>query len=87
LGQSALRLGTLRDTGYGWWIERLRSNLRRFDAIRLDHFIGFHRYWEIPTRSPSAREGHFVEAPGHDFSAVCAKRWVTCRSSPKIWAS
>jgi len=57
----------LRETGYGWWIERLRSNLRRFDAIRLDHFIGFHRYWEIPTRSPSAREGRFVGVPGHDF--------------------
>ena len=57
----------LRDTGYAWWIERLRSNLRRFDAIRLEHFIGFHRYWEIPTQSPSAREGRFVEAPGHDF--------------------
>jgi 4-alpha-glucanotransferase len=57
----------LRDTGYAWWIERLRGNLRRFDAVRLDHFIGFHRYWEIPTHSPSAREGHFVEVPGHDF--------------------
>lgn len=57
----------LRETGYAWWIERLRANLRRFDAIRLDHFIGFHRYWEIPTHSPSAREGHFVEVPGHDF--------------------
>jgi len=57
----------LRDTGYEWWIERLRGNLRRFDALRLDHFIGFHRYWEIPAHSPSAREGHFVEAPGHDF--------------------
>jgi 4-alpha-glucanotransferase len=57
----------LRDTGYAWWIERLRSNLRRFDAIRLDHFIGFHRYWEIPAHSPSAREGRFVEVPGHDF--------------------
>jgi 4-alpha-glucanotransferase len=57
----------MREDGYGWWIERLRSNLRRFDAIRLDHFIGFHRYWEIPTHSPNAREGHFVEVPGHDF--------------------
>lgn len=57
----------LRETGYAWWIERLRGNLRRFDAIRLDHFIGFHRYWEIPTRSPSAREGRFVEVPGQDF--------------------
>jgi 4-alpha-glucanotransferase len=59
----------LRETGYAWWVERLRSNLRRFDAIRLDHFIGFHRYWQIPTHSPSAREGTFVEVPGQDFFA------------------
>jgi 4-alpha-glucanotransferase len=59
----------LRDTGYAWWIERLRGNLRRFDAIRLDHFIGFQRYWQIPTHSPSAREGQFVDVPGHDFFA------------------
>jgi 4-alpha-glucanotransferase len=57
----------LRETGYAWWIERLRANLRRFDAIRLDHFIGFHRYWEIPSHSPHAREGRFVEVPGFDF--------------------
>lgn len=57
----------LRATGYAWWLERLRSNLRRFDALRLDHFIGFHRYWEIPPHSSNAREGRFVEAPGHDF--------------------
>jgi 4-alpha-glucanotransferase len=57
----------LKDTGYHWWLERLRANLRRFDALRLDHFIGFHRYWEIPVHSSSAREGRFVEAPGHDF--------------------
>lgn len=59
----------LRETGYAWWIERLRGNLRRFDAIRLDHFIGFHRYWEIPPHSPHAREGRFVEVPGYDFFA------------------
>ncbi len=57
----------LRERGYDWWIERLRGNLQRFDVLRLDHFIGFHRYWEIPAHSPSAREGRFVEVPGHDL--------------------
>ena len=57
----------LRERDYDWWIERLRASLNRFDALRLDHFIGFHRYWEIPARSPTAREGRFVEVPGHDF--------------------
>jgi 4-alpha-glucanotransferase len=57
----------LRETGYAWWIGRLRATLERFDAARLDHFIGFHRYWEVPAGSTSARDGQFVEAPGHDF--------------------
>jgi 4-alpha-glucanotransferase len=57
----------LRETGYAWWIARFRATLERFDALRLDHFIGFHRYWEIPAQSPSAREGRFVGVPGDDF--------------------
>jgi 4-alpha-glucanotransferase len=57
----------LRDTGYSWWIDRLKTTLSRFDSLRLDHFIGFHRYWEVPAGASSAKDGHFVEAPGHDF--------------------
>jgi 4-alpha-glucanotransferase len=57
----------LRETGYAWWLDRFRSTLERFDALRLDHFIAFHRYWEIPSHSPSAREGRFVGVPGEDF--------------------
>ena len=30
-----------------WWLQRFASVLSRFDAVRLDHFIGFVRYWEI----------------------------------------
>ena len=57
----------LRETGYAWWIARMRATLERFDAVRLDHFIGFHRYWEVPAHATSAKDGHFVEAPGHDL--------------------
>jgi 4-alpha-glucanotransferase len=57
----------LRETNYAWWIGRLRATLERFDAVRLDHFIGFHRYWEVPAGATSARDGHFVEAPGHEL--------------------
>ncbi|HEV8549154.1 MAG TPA: 4-alpha-glucanotransferase [Polyangiaceae bacterium] len=59
--------GRLKETGYAWWIARLRGTLQRFDAARLDHFIGFHRYWQVPAGATSAKEGHYVEAPGHDF--------------------
>lgn len=57
----------LRETGYAWWMARFKSTLERFDALRLDHFIGFHRYWEIPAHSDSARDGRFVGVPGEDF--------------------
>ena len=59
--------GVLRETGYAWWIARFRATLERFDTLRLDHFIGFHRYWEIPGNSQSARDGRFVGVPGDDF--------------------
>jgi len=57
----------LRDTNYAWWVARLRTTLERFDALRLDHFIGFHRYCEIPAHAVSARDGHFMPVPGEDF--------------------
>jgi 4-alpha-glucanotransferase len=57
----------LKQTGYAWWIARLRTTLERFDALRLDHFIGFHRYWQVPAGATSAKDGQFIEAPGHDF--------------------
>ncbi|HYO97384.1 MAG TPA: 4-alpha-glucanotransferase [Polyangiaceae bacterium] len=57
----------LQRRGYDWWIARMKGTLSRFDAVRLDHFIAFHRYWEIPASAASAREGRFVLAPGADF--------------------
>ena len=38
-----------------------------FDAVRLDHFIGFQRYWEIPASCPTAVEGRWAEGPGSDL--------------------
>ncbi|MBN2194530.1 MAG: 4-alpha-glucanotransferase [Polyangiaceae bacterium] len=68
-GNPLYRWARLRNTGYGWWIERLAATLARFDAVRLDHFIAFHRYWEVPASSRTARRGRFVLAPGEDFFA------------------
>jgi 4-alpha-glucanotransferase len=65
---------TLRDTGYAFWVSRLRRTLERFDALRLDHFIGFHRYWEVPAHASSARDGRFVEGPGHELFQLLEQR-------------
>ncbi|WP_394839006.1 4-alpha-glucanotransferase [Pendulispora rubella] len=52
---------------YAWWTERFRTTLARFDAVRLDHFIGFQRYWEIPAHEPTAVRGRWMKGPGARF--------------------
>jgi 4-alpha-glucanotransferase len=52
------------ETNFSWFVSRVSHTLGRFDGVRLDHFIGFHRYWEIPAESESATVGRFVPAPG-----------------------
>jgi 4-alpha-glucanotransferase len=54
-------------TGFAWWKARLRRQLELFDLVRLDHFIGFARYWRIPSRSKTAKGGRWVSAPGRAF--------------------
>ena len=50
--------------GFEWWIQRFRTQLALFDIVRLDHFRGFEKYWEIPAAAETAIEGRWVEAPG-----------------------
>ena len=51
-------------THYHWWIERVRTNLRLADLVRLDHFRGFAAYWEIPASEPTAVNGRWMPGPG-----------------------
>lgn len=56
-----------KESGYRWWLARLRSVLSMVDYVRLDHFRGFAGYWEIPAGLPTAEKGRWVKGPGHDF--------------------
>jgi 4-alpha-glucanotransferase len=61
----------MKDTGYAWWIARMRQALHQVDLIRLDHFRGFEAYWEIPAGMPTAEKGKWVPGPGADlFNAL-----------------
>ncbi len=57
----------LRDTGYSWWLERIRHNLSLFDMVRIDHFRGFASFWQIPAHHKTAAGGKWVTGPGDDF--------------------
>lgn len=56
-----------KETGYGWWIRRIRNALTNFDWVRIDHFRGFESYWEVPYGSPTAASGSWKPGPGMDF--------------------
>lgn len=63
----------MEETGFSWWIDRLRTQLNQFDLIRIDHFRGFEAFWEIPGDSIDARGGQWVKAPGDAFLSACFK--------------
>jgi 4-alpha-glucanotransferase len=53
-----------QQTGYAWWIERIRSTFQLVDFLRLDHFRGFAGYWEIPAGMETAEVGRWAPGPG-----------------------
>jgi 4-alpha-glucanotransferase len=55
------------ETGYAWWIARLRRSLEMIDTIRLDHFRGFEAYYEIPGGETTAVKGVWIKGPGAAF--------------------
>ena len=73
-GNPLYRWDVMGRRGFDWWISRFRSAFEDFDAVRLDHFIGFHNYWEIPADSPTAERGRWVLAPGKDLFAQVEKK-------------
>jgi 4-alpha-glucanotransferase len=65
-------------TGFAWWVRRFKRIFELFDAVRIDHFLGFTRTWSIPARAASARQGRWVNSPGFKvFTAV--QRKLGCR--------
>ncbi|MDF3000195.1 MAG: malQ [Bacillota bacterium] len=56
-----------RETGYEWWLRRIKSALTTYDWVRIDHFRGFESYWEVPYGSPTAAFGNWKSGPGMDF--------------------
>jgi 4-alpha-glucanotransferase len=63
-GNPLYRWDVMARDGYSWWIERFRATCSLVDIIRLDHFRGFEKYWEIPAGDDSARNGRWVPGPG-----------------------
>jgi 4-alpha-glucanotransferase len=60
-------------TGYRWWVARFANILRRFDTIRIDHFLGFNRLWNVSAKAKSAMRGRWTKTPGDAIFAAVKK--------------
>ncbi len=57
----------LKETGFQWWIDRIKANLLLYDFLRIDHFRGLAAYWEVPFGEKTAIKGKWVDAPGDEL--------------------
>ena len=64
----------MKRDGFAWWVARLRNTFAQVDMVRIDHFRGFEAYWEIPAHHPTAKDGRWVKAPGHDLFRALRKQ-------------
>jgi 4-alpha-glucanotransferase len=65
-GNPLYRWRALAADGFAWWAARLRAAFRLYDVVRIDHFIGFTRYWAVPASEATAIGGRWRPAPGAD---------------------
>ena len=63
-GNPLYRWRALAADGFTWWVARLRAAFRLYDVVRIDHFIGFTRYWAVPAGAATAIGGRWKPAPG-----------------------
>lgn len=69
-GNPLYRWSVMREDGFRWWIQRMRTQIELFDLVRIDHFRGFQAYWAIPASEQTAINGRWIEAPGKAFLAA-----------------
>ncbi|HLL51586.1 MAG TPA: 4-alpha-glucanotransferase [Thermomicrobiales bacterium] len=52
------------ESGYAWWIDRVRAGLQQVDILRIDHFRAFAASWVVPADAPTAAAGRWEPGPG-----------------------
>jgi 4-alpha-glucanotransferase len=63
-----------RAEGFAWWIARFERIFRQFDAVRIDHFLGFHHLWAVPAGAKNAIRGKWIDVPGDAFFTAVRKK-------------
>ena len=54
-------------SNFKWWRQRFNRLLDMVDIIRLDHFIGYQRYYKIPINDATAENGQWDKSKGDEL--------------------
>ena len=57
----------IQQANFSFWKKRLAYQHQQFDLLRIDHFLGLHRYWSIPADNDTATHGTYKPGPGQAF--------------------
>lgn len=52
---------------FSWWVNRIKSALEVFDYVRIDHFRGLDRYYQVDRDRENAREGEWIDVPSEQL--------------------
>lgn len=52
----------MKEDGYQWWKNRFKALEQYFDAMRIDHILGFFRIWRMPISAVQGILGYFYPA-------------------------
>lgn len=52
---------------YKWWVERFRQAFELYDVVRVDHFRGLDRYYEIDAGETTAVKGKWKHGPKYEL--------------------
>ena len=57
--------------GFKWWCERIKRALTVYDYVRIDHFRGLDRYYQVDRGMTDARVGEWIDVPSEAlFTAI-----------------
>jgi 4-alpha-glucanotransferase len=54
----------MQNSGFSWWMCRIKHHFEQFDLLRIDHFRGLESAWMINADCETAVDGHWQQVPG-----------------------
>ncbi|MBQ0099153.1 MAG: 4-alpha-glucanotransferase, partial [Firmicutes bacterium] len=52
---------------FSWWVNRIKDILHIFDYVRIDHFRGLDRFYQVDSGSVNAKYGEWVDVPSKEL--------------------